>query len=61
MRAPTGCGLMYSERVRHSADRDGRYPFTVSGYRIRSVGKATGKALVVLLVEPAQPDPAGRA
>src|SRR5262245_3709565 len=50
--------LTYSERVRHIVDRDGRYPFTVSGYRIRSVGKASGKALVVVLVEHGQPDPA---
>ena len=49
--------LVYSERVRHAADRDGRYPFTVAGYRIRSVGMATGKTLVVLLVERSQPDP----
>ena len=50
--------LTYSERVRHAADSDGRYPFTVAGYRILSVGKATGKALVLLLVEQPQPDPA---
>jgi hypothetical protein len=49
--------LTYSERVRHPADRDGRYPFEVSGYRIRSVGKASGKALVIVLAEQAQPDP----
>ena len=49
--------LVYSERIRHSADRDGRYPFTVAGYRTRSVGTATGKTLVVLLVERSQPDP----
>jgi len=49
--------LTYSERVRHRVDRDGRYPFAVSGYRIRSVGKAAGKTLLVLLVEKAQPDP----
>lgn len=48
--------LTYSERVRHAADRDGRYPFAVSGYRIRSVGKASGRALVVTLVERADPD-----
>ena len=53
--------LTYSERVRHGADRDGRYPFTVTGYRILSAGKASGKALVLLLVEHAQPDPAGGA
>jgi hypothetical protein len=50
--------LTYSERVRHAADRDGRYPFAVSGYRLLSVGKASGKALVIVLVEPAQPDQA---
>jgi hypothetical protein len=49
--------LTYSERVRHSADIDGRYPFTVSGYRIAQVGKATGKTLALLLVEQANPDP----
>jgi hypothetical protein len=49
--------LTYSERVRHPADIDGRYPFTVSGYRIAQVGKATGKTLAILLVEQAQPDP----
>lgn len=49
--------LTYSEPVRHRLDADGRYPFAVSGYRIRSVGKAAGKTLAVLLVEQAQPDP----
>jgi hypothetical protein len=49
--------LTYSERVRHPADADGRYPLAVSGYRIRSVGKAAGKTLAILLVEQAQPDP----
>jgi len=49
--------LTYSERVRHRVDGDGRYPFAVSGYRIRTVGKAAGKTLAVLLVEQAQPDP----
>ena len=49
--------LTYSERVRHRVDADGRYPFAVAGYRIRSVGKATGRTLTVLLVEKAQPDP----
>ncbi len=51
--------LTYSERVRHGADRDGRYPFTVTGYRILSVGKASGKALVLLLAEHDRADPAG--
>jgi len=49
--------LTYSEKVRHPADRDGRYPFAVLGYRIQSVGKAAGKTLSILLVEGAQPDP----
>ena len=52
--------LTYSVRIRHAADRDGRYPFTVAGYRIRSIGAASGKALVILLVEKAKPDPARR-
>ncbi len=51
--------LTYSEGIRHTADRDGGYPFAVSGYRIRSVGRASAKALVIVLVEHAQPDPAG--
>lgn len=43
--------LTYSERVRHRADRDGSYPFRVSGYRVRSVGRAGGRSVVVMLVE----------
>jgi hypothetical protein len=52
--------LVYSERIRHSLDRDGRYPFTVAGYRIRSVGAASGRALVLALVEKATPDYAAK-
>jgi hypothetical protein len=52
--------LTYSVRIRHAADRDGRYPFAVVGYRIRSVGGASRKALVLLLVEKTRPDPAAR-
>jgi len=52
--------LTYSVRIRHARDRDGRYPFSVAGYRIRSVGAASGKTLVVVLVEHAQPDPQAR-
>ena len=52
--------VSFSERVRHVADRDGRYPFTVAGYRIRTVGAASGKTLVLLLVEKATPDPTAR-
>ncbi|MDQ3669190.1 MAG: hypothetical protein M3377_02750, partial [Actinomycetota bacterium] len=52
--------LTYSERVRHARDRDGRYPFTVSGYRVRSVEIARGKTLVIALVEQARPDPTAK-
>jgi hypothetical protein len=56
-----GVRLTYSQRIRHRVDRDGKYPFAVSGYRIRSVGAASGtRTLVVLLVEKAQPDPTAR-
>ena len=53
-----GVRLAYSRPVRHSADRDGRYPFTVAGYGIRSVGVASGKSLLIRLVERPQPDSA---
>jgi hypothetical protein len=49
--------LTYSVPVRHAADRDGRYPFRVAGYRIRSAGAASGNRLVLLLGEKARPDP----
>jgi hypothetical protein len=52
--------LTYSTLIRHVRDRDGRYPFAVVGYRIRSIGAASGKVLVVVLVERAQPDPGVR-
>ena len=52
--------LTYSARIRHARDRDGRYPFAVAGYRIRSVGAASGTMLVLVLVERAQPDSAVR-
>ena len=55
-----GVRLTYSRRIRHAADRDGRYPFAIVGYRIRSVGAASGRSLVIRLVERAQPDPAAR-
>jgi hypothetical protein len=55
-----GVVLTYSEKVRHAPDSDGKYPFVVAGYRIRTVGRTTTKALVVLLVEKAQPDPSAR-
>ena len=52
--------LTYSERVRHAADRDGKYPFRVAGYRIRAVGKAGGRAILLRLVEKADADDAAR-
>ena len=45
-----GVRLTYSERVRHAADRDGKYPIRVAGYRIRSVGKASGRTIQRILV-----------
>jgi hypothetical protein len=48
--------VTYTTRVRHVRDRDGRYPFAVTGYRVRSVGRAFGASLVVVLVEHAQAD-----
>jgi hypothetical protein len=52
--------LTYSARIRHAADRDGRYPFTVAGYRIRWVAAAQGKSLVLVLAEKVKPDPVAR-
>jgi hypothetical protein len=48
--------LIYSERIRHAADRDGHYPLVVSGYRIRWIGAAGGRTLLVFLVEKRTPD-----
>jgi hypothetical protein len=52
--------LTYSTRVRHARDRDRRYPFSVSGYRIASVGAAKGKVVVIALVERAESDTEAR-
>ncbi len=49
--------LTYSERIRHGVDHDGKYPYVVTGYRIRSVGAAKGKTITLALVEKATPDP----
>ena len=60
--APTPLRLTYSQTgVRHAADSDGVYPFSVSGYRIRFVGTARGRVLVLALFEPSAPDPHGQA
>ena len=45
--------LTYSERVQHRADRDGRYPFQVGGYTIQSVERASGRTILLTLVEQA--------
>jgi hypothetical protein len=55
-----GVRLTYSVRVRHALDRDGRYPFAVAGYGIRSVSSAVGRSLLIRLVERPRPDPAAR-
>ena len=52
--------LTYSERVHHVADRDGKYPFTVAGYRISSVARASGTTVVIALVEKPEADAAAR-
>ena len=49
--------LTYSQPIRHARDRDRVYPFAVSGYVVRSVGAASGRALVVTLVEKGSADP----
>jgi hypothetical protein len=52
--------LTYSQAIRHTADRDGVYPFSVVGYRVRSVGAARGRVLVLGLFEKSAPDPRAR-
>ncbi|HEX5585185.1 hypothetical protein [Gaiella sp.] len=51
-----GMRLTYSERVRHRVDRDGRYPFTLRGYRIQSVAAARGRTLLLTLEEKPRVD-----
>jgi len=43
--------ITYSERVRHAADVDGRYPFRIPGYPVQSVGRSGGRAVVVTVAE----------
>ncbi len=52
--------LTYSERIRHRLDRDGKYPFAVRGYKIRSISAASGKAIVLTLVEKPAADTSAR-
>ncbi len=48
--------LTYSERIRHAVDGDGRFPFSVNGYRLRSVGAPKGKTLTLVLAEKGAAD-----
>jgi hypothetical protein len=48
--------LTYNERVRHKRDADGKYPFTVEGYEIASVGRAKAKKVTIVLVQATLPD-----
>ena len=41
--------LTYNERIKHRADKDGRYPFEVKGYKIRKVTRAKGRKLTIVL------------
>jgi hypothetical protein len=52
--------LTYSERVRHAADRDGKYPFRVAGYVIRAVGPASAKTILLTVAEKAAVDARSR-
>lgn len=52
--------LTYSERIRHLSDEDGKYPFSITGYEIRSVGPASGKTIVLALVEKTAADDAAQ-
>jgi hypothetical protein len=52
--------LTYSEPIRHARDADGKYPLAVGRYRIRSIGRALGKTIVVALVEKQAIDAAAR-
>lgn len=44
--------LTYTEKINHRADRDGRYPFKIQGYKIRKVTKAYRSPKLVILVRP---------
>jgi hypothetical protein len=48
--------LTYNEKIRHKKDGDGKYPFTVEGYEITSVGRAKGKKLTINLEQASLPD-----
>ena len=46
-----GLRLVYDQTVRHPADVDGSYPFTVDGYQVTGVQAAHGTHLVVTVAE----------
>lgn len=47
----------FSEPVNHALDKDGTYPFAVSGYVVRKVGAASGASKLILTIkEKANPD-----
>jgi len=48
--------LTYSEQIRHARDNDGKYTFTVAGYRVLAVGAASGRTLVILVKEKTSSD-----
>ena len=49
--------LTYSEKIKHAADSDGKYPFSVPGYTVKKVNKANAtKNLTVVLNELGVPD-----
>jgi hypothetical protein len=41
--------LTYNERIKHRADKDGKYPFAVKGYKIRKITRAKGRKLTIVL------------
>jgi hypothetical protein len=49
--------VTYSGVVRHQRDTDGRYPFALTGYKIASVTRASGRSVTLLLVERKTADP----
>ncbi len=48
--------VTFSEKVRHSADTKKPFPFAVAGYKVKSVGAAKGKTVLVKLAEKLIPD-----
>ncbi len=55
-----GVLLTFSEKIGHAKDTKKPFPLAVAGYTVTSVGKATGKRILVTLKERAAPDFAAR-